>query len=464
MRAAIYNSSIPKVVLNTVNRSLRFAQILPSTRIFLIVLKFLLLTFVVVAAAAAADWNSAEQELARKIVTVSGPGAIALTIENQSSLDKRDSDIVSNGLRSALETMGLRFVKPEQAAATVMISLSENPGAYVWVAQIRQGPGENAVVMISVPRQAGHALVHASVPLTLHKTLLWLQDNRILDVAVLDENGSPSHIAVLDAEKVTLYRMQGGRWQPEQTLNLTHAHPWPRDLRGHLLLAKDHLFDAFLPGVICRSSVNLPLTMNCHESDDPWPLVAPAISGATTLAGMTNFPSGASPAAPSSTGSSASVPQMSAFFASSRNFFTGALAPGVGKFTTVSKFYSAAFLPRDKYVLWLFASVDGSIHMVDGVTDLAGKLNWGSDIASVKTSCGSGWHVLATSAENDDADSVRAYEFPDRDPVAVSTALDFDGEITALWTETRGDHAIAVAKNRTTGNSEAFELAVSCNQ
>ena len=134
----------------------------------------------------------------------------------------------------------------------------------------------------------------------------------------------------------------------------------------------------------------------------------------------------------------------------------------------VSKFYSAAFLPRDKYLLWLFAGADGHVHMVDGVSDQAGRFAWGSDLTTVNTSCGAGWQVLATSAEaNADqgtGDSIRAYEFPDRDPVAVSAAVDFPGMITALWTEAKGDTAIAVLKNGETGSYEAFRLAVVCSQ
>jgi hypothetical protein len=221
-----------------------------------------------------------------------------------------------------------------------------------------------------------------------------------------------------------------------------------------LIAAKDHLFDVYLPGVFCRSSTNIPLSLSCRESDDPWPLVIGAPSGAST-----NFPSfGASGANPPA------IAPMSAFFAPTRNFFTGALAPGVGKFTTVAKFYSAAPLPRDKYVLWLFASTDGQVHMVDGFTDLTAKLGWGADLASVRTSCAAGWQVLATSSADQAEDSIRAYEFPDRDPVPVSTGVDFAGEVTALWTEAKGDTAVAIARNRETGNYESFRLAVACNQ
>ena len=445
MLTAVYNSAIPKRNSNTVN---------PAFRLGFRVASLWLAGMVLAAAAQAADWSVPEQNLARKVVAVTGPGAVALTIENRSSLGKRDSEIIRNGLRSALEASGLRMVKDEQAAATVSIWLSENAISYVWVAEIRQGAGDAAIVMVSTPRPEGSAATRDSVPLSLRKTSLWTQSDPILDVAVLEENPTPTHIAVLDPEKVSLYRQQGGRWQSEQELPIAHEHPWPRDVRGRLIPAHDHLLDAYLPGVICSSTGTSPLNLNCRASDDPWPLVAGSFNSGT----MSIFPS-----AGLSSGASTVVPQMKAFFASTRNFYTGALIPGVGKFKTVSKFYSAALLPRDKYTLWLFAAIDGQTHMVDGMSDQAIRLGWGSDLTSLKTACGAGWQVLSSSP-NDAEDSVRAYEFPDRDPVAVSAPIDFPGPVTALWTETRGDTAIAVSRNRETGSYEAYRVAMACAQ
>jgi hypothetical protein len=401
--------------------------------------------------ACAVDWSGPEQQLARKIVAVSGPGPVAITVENRSSLGKRDGEVIQNGLRSALEGLGIRFVKTEQAAATVAIYLSENPAAYVWVAEIRQGAGEPTVVMTSAPRPEG-STKRETVPLSLRKIPLWTQDDAMLDVAVLEENAMPTRIAVLDAEKVALYRWQNGKWQEEQALSIVHSRPWPRDLRGRLISARDHLLDVYLPGVICRSAAGASPTLNCRDSDDPWPLVPAALSGGTFPA----FPSAGSPAV--------GIPPVGAFYAPTRNFFTGALTQGVGRFRAVSKFYSAALLPREKYLLWLFASTDGRVHMVDGISDQTTKLDWGSDLASVKTACGAGWQVLATSSKDGNDDSVRAFEYPDRDPVAVSAAVDFTGGVTALWTEGKGDTAIAVVRNRETGSYEAFRLAVACNQ
>ncbi len=212
----------------------------------------------------------------------------------------------------------MRLVNADQAAATVQVTLSENLQEYVWVAEIHQGNNESSVAMVAAPRAGLAAVEHPAIALTIRKALLWTDENRILDVAQV--NGSPQHMIVLETESVELLKFQDGRWQQEQSLTVSHAHPWPRDLRGRLALRSDHLFDAYLPGVFCRSSTTAPLALNCYESDDPWPL-----------------------------GSG----QSWRFFAPARNFFTGALSPGIEKQTTVKAFYSAAVLPRDKYKLWI---------------------------------------------------------------------------------------------------------------
>jgi hypothetical protein len=445
MHAAVYNSVIPKVILNTVKRSSRPVFCLCVALCF-----FPLLPGLVICGLAA-DRSVPEQQLARKIVAVTGPGAVALTVENRSSLSKRESEIVSDGLHSALETLGLRFVMPEQAAVTVAISLSENLNAYVWVAEIRLGD-KVSIEMVSTPHVDGVVSTRDSLPLSIRKIPVWAQEEQVLDVLVLEENTAPTHIAVLGAEDVSLYRLQGGKWQREQALGVAHTRPWPRDLRGRLTPGKDHLLDAYLPGVLCHSTNGAALTLSCQQSDDPWPLVAGSAGGGVSA----NFPSLVASTLPA-------IPQVGGFFASARNFFTGALAPGVGKFATVPKFYSAAFLPRGKYVLWLFAAVDGQTHMVDGVSDQPARLNWGSDVATLRTACGAGWQVLATSSGVPGSDSMRAYEFPDRDAMPVSAALDLGATVTALWTEAKGDTAIAVTRNGETGSYEAFRVAVACN-
>ncbi|PYX50927.1 MAG: hypothetical protein DMG79_04535, partial [Acidobacteria bacterium] len=136
MCGAVYNSAIPDMLI----RRIRLAHGLRA----IVLLAFVGLGFTT--AASAADWSIPEQHLAHKIVAVTGPGAVALTVDNRSSLGRRDGQVIQSGLRAALEGLGIRFVKAEQASATVSISLSENSTAYVWVAEIRQGATASVVM------------------------------------------------------------------------------------------------------------------------------------------------------------------------------------------------------------------------------------------------------------------------------------------------------------------------------
>jgi len=394
----------------------------------------LLLVFLALASAAslADNFKLAEEQLARKIAAVTGPGAIAVELNNRVSVPKADFDTIRRELLTELASLGLHFVPTEQAAATVRFSLSEGLQSYVWIAEISQGTNAPVVVMVTSQRGDGAPMSNPSTLVTLRKNPLWTQELRILDAAVIE--GTPSHLIVLDTEKVVAYRYQDNHWLPEQTLSIPRARSWPRDSRGRLALRHDHLLDAYLPGFICQSTAGTRLSLTCRSSDDPWPL------------GPEQF-------------------GLNGFFATTRNYFTGALAPGIGKQATTGPFYSAAILPREKYTLGLFAGVDGQIHMLDGLTDRsAGKLSWGSNIAAIRTTCGSGWQVLASRDGLRSSDAITAYEFLDREPVPTSQALDFPGTITELWTESEGSSAIAIVRNSDTGQYEAFRLTITCNQ
>src|ERR1700676_5353314 len=113
----------------------------------------------------------------------------------------------------------------------------------------------------------------------------------------------------------------------------------------------------------------------------------------------------------------------------------------------------------------MFATIDGQIHLLDGVTDqTAAKLGWGSDIASVRSGCGLGGQVLVDGNGNGTGETIRAFEIADREPVAVSQPAEFSGSITALWADSDGTGAIAVSQNSETGRYEAYRLSITCGQ
>lgn len=399
-------------------------------------LLFLVLALLPALSARAQNLAGAEEQLAKKIVSATGQKTMALEVLNRSSLTPATADDVRRNLLTQLAALGVRFVSAEQAAATVRVSLSEDPQNYAWIAEIRQGTSAPSVVMVIQPRPESQSVEPPAAAMLLRKTFLWSQRDRILDVAVIDSN--PARMLVLDGKAVSVYHFQDNRWQLDQSLAVVHSHPWPRDLRGRLIAgsdtSKDHLFDAYLPGVHCRSGASEPPTMSCSESDDPWPLGTEAFS-------------------------------LNGSFTASRNFFTGALSPGVGKQTTAPAFYSAAAVPREQITWWLFATVDGQVHLLDGSTDQAlDKLGWGSDIAGMRSGCGSGWQVLATGRGAGRTDIVRAFEVVGREPIAATATLEMNGAITALWAEHASTGAVTVMRNWETGRYEAFRLTLACGR
>jgi len=398
---------------------------------------FLLATVFLPASLCASSLSDTARQLAHKIATAAGPGAFALEVTNHSSLDEKSVREVRSALEAQLQSEGVHAAKAEQAMGTVEVVLSESLREYVWTAEIVIGSDEKKVALVSLPRSPTSTPFAAALPIVLKTTLLFVQEQPILDVAQVEMPGG-SRLLVLDGDRVAIYRRQGanpsGRWEFEASSPIAHSRGFPRDLRGRLLLRRDHLFDAYLPGTFCRSTSNAvaPVTLTCNDSDDPWPL----------------------------TPDDASV---RAFFAASRNFFTGALSPGIGKVSNVPSFYSAAALPRSGYSLWALAAVDGSLHLVDGMTDQAirsGK--WGSDLAAVHSSCGTGTQLLISESGETERDGLRAFEIPDRDPVAASSAAEFDGGIVALWPDSSGNSASAIVRRNNTGWYEAYRVSISC--
>ncbi len=130
----------------------------------------------------------------------------------------------------------------------------------------------------------------------------------------------------------------------------------------------------------------------------------------------------------------------------------------------MTSFYSAAQLPRSEYSLWAFAAVDGSLHLVDGVSDqLIRGAKWGSDLAAVHSSCGVGTQLLASDTGDSTRDALRAFEVADRDPIAVSSATEFGGRIVALWPESLATGAIAIVRRTDTGWYETYRVSISCS-
>ena len=413
MNGAIYNS--PNLEMTVPSSRLRWA--------FCLCVLFSRLSL-------AADWRQPISQLATQITAATGPGVVALEINNRSSISSAETDDIRRELTSALATSGVRVWQPDQAAANIKITLSENLRDYVWVAAIQSGTSDAKVILVSTPRPDSAPSAPNAPPVTIRATALISQADPILDVAVV-ENGPP-RIVVLGRTAVTIQEFANQRWSVVQSLSISSPNPLPRDARGRIFLRKDRLFDAYLPGLSCHSTNSAPLAMNCALSEDPWPLQ----------------PQG-----------------LSAFFSPARNFFTGALVPGIGKQNSAPPFYSAAAVPRANYSLWIFAGLDGQVHLLDGINQqILNRVHWGSNVAAVHPACRPDSVVLADTADSEPTESIQAFEFADRDPASVSPKLAINGSITALWSTPSGESAIAVYKNSSTGNYEALQLNLDCGR
>ena len=374
----------------------------------------------------AVEWDEGMAAIARNIASISGPGTISLEIKNSSSIPSEKVVEIRRSLELQLRSAGIQVTDANTAATSVTLTLSENIQGYLWVAQVKQG-NDVRVVMQSMPRTQAPVLAEKTKSFSFHTTLLISQGERILDATQLP--GLSPYLAVLEPEQVVIYRMNSGSWKPEQSLPIAHTRIWPRDLRGRLVGGNDHLFEAYLPGTFCASTVTAPLRMECRDSDDPWP-----------------------------------IGTQRAFYGAARNFFNGVLTPGLGKQTRVEPFYSAAALDRQNYTLWTMAGVDGRVRQYDGFNPrmVSGAREWGSNIATIKTDCGA---LLLATGNNDGTtnDSLRAFEVGDREPSEASAPAEFNGPITGLWSAVDSMSATAVVHNLKSDKYEAYNVTLTCN-
>jgi hypothetical protein len=150
------------------------------------------------------------------------------------------------------------------------------------------------------------------------------------------------------------------------------------------------------------------------------------------------------------------------------NFFVraGMVSPSAGK-TKTDPFYSLAGLEINGEPGWISSAVNGDARLF---TERTGQLvktvaGWGSELAAVKTDCGTGWQILATSSrDRTENDWITVYEWTGHEFRALSDPLEMDGTIVAMWPAQDGGRSRAVVRNLKTGNYEAYLLKVGCSK
>lgn len=388
-------------------------------------------------------WTAPASDLANKIAAKAGPGsAISLSFANRSSLSSGEANTISSQIQSQLQARGMRFVQQAQAVASVIVTLSENAESYLWIGEVAQGTSTD-VVMTSVQR-APSATLGGSSAITLRRKLLLTSDDPVLDVAIDGET-----TVVLTPEKVNWYRLQGAQLQELLSMPVKHSRSFPRDIHGRITSFRNGSPEISLPGVRCVQTNPQQATLDCADTDDPWPMSAPG-----------------SPVA------------VNAFFSPLRNFFTGAVTfhdaspnpQSADRNYDLPPFYSLATIDEGGLPLWVFAGVNGRATFFGGTrsttpTQTAVR-GWGSDIATIAAACNNERYILATSDSGvSQSDLVQPFQILNREASAAAAPVEFAGPVTALWTSaTSSDSVIAVSHNLKTGKYEAYSLSLVCNQ
>src|SRR5258706_9854121 len=172
-------------------------------------------------------------------------------------MDAADGSAVRRAIGAQMGSLGARLVPTEQAVDNVRVTLSENAREYVWVAEMGRHE-QNDVVMVSAPLRSSRPHDNATL-ISIRKTPLLSQPARILDVAVVSSPSGASSMLVLDADRVTLHEDAAGRWRSRSSALIAHVRPWPRDLRGRILIMQANTapaagYTAYLPGTQCSGS------------------------------------------------------------------------------------------------------------------------------------------------------------------------------------------------------------------
>lgn len=369
-------------------------------------------------------WQPAADDFVQQVLSRAGsPSAITLTFANLSSLTTAEQSGIKQVIMTGFRNAGVRLVKADYALAEVEITFSEDWQSYVWVGEIKQGPGSQVVIK-RVPRPQKLGALRANT-LNIKKNLIWQQDTPLLDFYSDGQN-----LYVLEPGQVSLYANDSGKWRQKQTLAISHDRPWPRDLRGRLEISGFQI-TAYLPGTLCAGTTTPP-AIQCRTSDDPW-VIDPAA--------------------------------LAAFFSPARNFFTGVLA-GKAAGESVQPFFSAVSIQNGNLKQWAFAGTDGRTRIfLNDISAAAIVVNdWGSNIAGVESGCSSGWQILASApGDLNRPDSLQAFEIEGRRDEPVSSIMDLNGPMMAFWPGENPQHANAVVHSLATGKFEAWSISVSCN-
>ncbi len=403
----------------------------PGTRWFLCMALVLLSS---TAAWAASPWDRPAGQLAEQVAALLGPGPAQLVVNNRSTLTPADVTGIRHLLEQDLRSHGIESSTAD-SANLIRVTLSENVRERLWVAEVVEGDRTH-VVMVHLDRSSPVAPL-AEASLTLEKKRVWssldtsTQTNQAPVLAALETQAG---LIVLEQEEIVVLSKMATGWHEEKRfaldVNNDTRRSSSRDSHGILTPTSDGSgFNAFTAGTECTGTYastavsNEPYngwSVHCRASDDPWPVTVEPIA-------------------------------VKAFYNAARNYFTGIVTPGLG--VDLMPFYTLVALPNSTPIAGpsdppaiLVNSIEGKMLLVEGgrFKAVSGTRDWGSDFAAIHTGCGLGTQIVASGSGEAINDSLRAYDLPAQEAIAVSPPLEMGGTVTSIWTAPNGTSVWAV--------------------
>ena len=344
-------------------------------------------------------------ELEAKIAARLPAGEPVAVVAEQAGLEEMRTD-VARGLASR----GARVVdRPDGAAAIIAFVCFENVRERGCVAEIRtrQARDEAAVTRPLDAREPR---------LSIDLRPLFSQQTPILDIALAGDR-----LAVLDPFKVTTYRSSGDGWQRLQSRPIAGSHGWPRDVRGRLRVDSPSAgaLDAFLPGVFCRSTIELTSVV-CADERQPWPIDI------------------------ENTGLDAR-----------RNYFS--TPEGL-------TFFNAARLDPVAGARWLVAAPTGELLLLDDARRRLGAIASGDEAVALSTPCSGRLVAVSTSPGGGRPDMLGLFRVSRRQLIPAAPPVELPGVLTALWSTAESPTATAVVRAENGERYDAYRIGIACDR
>jgi len=360
--------------------------------------------------------EDAARALARKAASSLHGASVTCEIRNLSSLRGKEFSNLSAVFHDELQQRGAKVLAAD-AAASVVLTVTENASSYLGVVQIQRKENSDTIMEPLGPID-GARVAELMYNLVVHKEFLFSQDAPMMDVLLA---GDDRHAHTLGPHEINSYELQGDRWVLTETERLFANPSSIRELRGFLYLDNDTEV-AYLSREPCRISPIGGKVGNCEKYRETMPI---------------------------------------------RSVRAGVLA---GK--KMGPWFSMAQLGPAEATRLVVTGQDGLARLYEEGSDPVSVFpGWGSEIASIHSGCGHGWQLLVTGTGDwTHTDTIQAMEILERQALPVSSPIQLEGAVIAMHSPaartlneaSANAEAVAIVRNLQTGRYEAYRISITC--